>query len=61
VFRVGQIALEYDSERAHLALTLTELLGEGQGTPRRVCVSLTPEQARALAQQGRCVAQRGRT
>lgn len=56
VFRVGQVALEYDLEQARLHLTLTELLGEGQGTPRQSHMALTPEQALALAEQARRVA-----
>ena len=57
VFHVGRIALEYDSERLRLHLTLTELLGEEQGTPRQMHLHLAPEQAQALAAQARRVAQ----
>lgn len=59
VFHVGRIALEYDSERLCLHLTLTELLGEGQGTPRQLHLLFSPEQGQALAVQARRVAQGG--
>lgn len=59
IFHVGRIALEYDSERMCLQLTLTELLGEGEGTPRQTHLHLAPEQAQALAAQARRVAQGG--
>jgi probable phosphoglycerate mutase len=61
MFRLGQIALEYDSAQARLCLTLEEMLGEGQGTPRCVRVFATPEQVKALGDQARQVATRGRT
>lgn len=60
MFRVGRIALEYDSEQAHLQLTLAELLGEQQGTPRQLHLIISAEQARALAVQAQQVAGRGR-
>ncbi|PJF42539.1 MAG: hypothetical protein CUN50_03640 [Candidatus Thermofonsia Clade 1 bacterium] len=61
MFRVGQIALEYDSNNAPLRLTLTELLGEGQGVPRQVHLIATAEQISALGAQARRVASRGHT
>lgn len=61
MFRLGQIALEYDSTQARLCLTLEEMLGEGQGTPRCVRVFAAPEQVKALGDQARRVADRGRT
>jgi probable phosphoglycerate mutase len=61
MFRVGQIALEYESDGSHLRLRLAELLSEGQGAPRQLHLIATPEQLIALARQARQVVQRGRT
>jgi len=60
MFRIGRIALEYESEELHWRLTLTELLSEGQSAPRQLHLIATPEQLVALARQARQVAQRGR-
>jgi probable phosphomutase (TIGR03848 family) len=60
MFRIGRIALEYESDESHLRLTLAELLSEGQSAPRQLHLIATPEQLIALAQQARQVAQRGR-
>ncbi|MBO9310287.1 MAG: MSMEG_4193 family putative phosphomutase [Chloroflexi bacterium] len=60
MFRIGQTALEYESDGSHLRLTLAELLSEGQGAPRRLHLIVAPEQLIALAGQARQVARRGR-
>lgn len=60
LFRIGRFTLEYDSEREIINLTLEEMLGEGQGTPRRVYVPLTLAQAKALSIHADSVVRRGR-
>jgi probable phosphoglycerate mutase len=60
LFRIGRFTLEYDSEREIIDLTLEEMLGEGQGTPRRVHIPITLAQAKALSTHADAVVRRGR-
>lgn len=59
-FRAGKISLQYDEGTDQVLIEVTELIGEGQGTPRRLRVQCTRQQVRTLGVQARQVASRGR-
>jgi uncharacterized repeat protein (TIGR03847 family) len=60
LFRGGQFALKYENNNDQVMLDVTELLGVDQGTPRVLRLWLTRQQLRAVGQQARRAAERGR-
>ncbi len=58
MFRVGKFALQYDSD--HVCLTLEEMPGTGQETPRTIRLWASLQQVKALADHALQVVQRGR-
>lgn len=61
LFRMGQFTLKYPAEDNLVLLEIEEMLGEGQGTPRRLSLWLDAGQAAQLGEHARQVAQRGRS
>lgn len=60
LFRAGKFTLQYDHDSSLVCITLEEMLGADQGTPRTIRLWATRRQIKALGKHARQVAQRGR-
>lgn len=61
MFRLGQFTLQYSQDNDLVQLTLTEMLGADQGTPRTLELFTTRLQLKTLADSALRVAARGRS